>query len=42
MRHLLDYIYWICLLKSIKNNQNRNTHEDDWIKQNNITQGRIY
>jgi hypothetical protein len=37
MRHLLDYIYWIYLLKSIKkNNRNRNTHENDWIKKNHL------
>jgi len=37
MRHLLDYIYWIYLLKSIKkNNRNRNTHENNWIKKNHL------
>jgi len=30
MRYLLDYIYWTCLFKSIKDNKKNKT---DWIYQ---------
>jgi uncharacterized pyridoxal phosphate-containing UPF0001 family protein len=29
MRYLINYVYWTCLFKSIKNN--RNANETDWI-----------
>ena len=45
MRHLPDWVYWIHLFKSIKNNRNKNTNEIDWINshlKNNITQDWTY
>jgi hypothetical protein len=29
MRYLINYVYWTCLFKLIKNN--RNANETDWI-----------